>query len=107
MEGKGGGRESKTTSVPGESDLGAYPKQDTATSTAKLTDSYTSHRPPSEPLPAGQESTGKHLTTLETKWQDLIASTVQLEMAGRAAELEIQVLKVKEEALERDLEGRT
>jgi len=28
-------------------------------------------------------------------------------MAGRAAELEIQVLKVREERLEGDLEGRT
>jgi pre-mRNA-splicing factor SPF27 len=53
-----------------------------------------------------QESTGKHLSSLENRWQDLITGTIQLEMASRAMELEVEVLKGQEARLERDLEGR-
>lgn len=53
-----------------------------------------------------QESTGKHLSSLENRWQDLITATIQLEMASRAMELEVEVLKGKEARLEQELEGR-
>jgi hypothetical protein len=46
------------------------------------------------------------LTTLETRWQDLVQNTVQLEMANKAMELEVQVLRGKEERLEKEMQGR-
>lgn len=46
-----------------------------------------------------QEETGTHLTRLETKWQDLVGSTVQLELACTAMEGEVKGLRRKEEDL--------
>ncbi|WVF65647.1 hypothetical protein IAT40_000378 [Kwoniella sp. CBS 6097] len=56
-----------------------------------------------------QEDTGKHLGKLEGRWQDLIGSTVQLEMACTAMEGEVRGLRRKEEELKKevaDLEGQ-
>ncbi|KAI9636689.1 Pre-mRNA-splicing factor SPF27 [Dioszegia hungarica] len=46
-----------------------------------------------------QEDTGVHLGKLESRWQDLISSTVQLEMACRAMDGEVKGLRRKEEEL--------
>jgi len=43
-----------------------------------------------------QEETGTHLTKLETRWQDLVGSTVQLELACHAIEGEVKGLRRKE-----------
>lgn len=50
-----------------------------------------------------QEETGQHLTRLEGRWQDLIGSTVQLEMACMAMEGEVGGLRRKEEDLRREV----
>ena len=46
-----------------------------------------------------QEETGTHLTRLETRWQDLVGSTVQLELACHALEGEVKGLRRKEAEL--------
>ncbi|KAK1922489.1 Pre-mRNA-splicing factor SPF27 [Papiliotrema laurentii] len=46
-----------------------------------------------------QEETGAHLSRLETRWQDLVGSTVQLEMACGALEGEVKGLRRKETEL--------
>jgi pre-mRNA-splicing factor SPF27 len=46
-----------------------------------------------------QEDTGTHLTRLETRWQDLVGSTVQLELACHAMEGEVRGLRRKEAEL--------
>jgi pre-mRNA-splicing factor SPF27 len=56
-----------------------------------------------------QEDTGKHLTVLEGRWQDLVGGTVQLEMACKAMEGEVKGLRRQEEDLKQELdvlEGR-
>ncbi|WVQ81409.1 hypothetical protein IAT38_003533 [Cryptococcus sp. DSM 104549] len=50
-----------------------------------------------------QEETGQHLTRLEGKWQDLVGSTVQLEMACQAMEGEVADLERKEEELRKEV----
>ena len=47
-----------------------------------------------------QEETGTHLTKLETRWQDLVGSTVQLELACQAMEGEVKGLRRKKAALQ-------
>ena len=44
-------------------------------------------------------STGTHLTALESKWQTLVSSTIQLEMANVAMESEVAQLKSRRDAL--------
>lgn len=56
--------------------------------------------------PLQQEKTGAHLTTLESRWSDLVTSTVQLEMANKALEGEVRMLRRKEEGLRREMEER-
>ncbi|KAK8843373.1 hypothetical protein IAR55_007030 [Kwoniella newhampshirensis] len=51
-----------------------------------------------------QEETGQHLSKLESRWQDLIGSTVQLEMACKAMEGEVKGLRRKEEGLKKEVE---
>jgi pre-mRNA-splicing factor SPF27 len=46
-----------------------------------------------------QEDTGMHLNKLEGRWQDMVGSTVQLEMACRAMDGEVRGLRRKEEEL--------
>ncbi|WOO83504.1 Pre-mRNA-splicing factor SPF27 [Vanrija pseudolonga] len=46
-----------------------------------------------------QEDAGEHLGRLENRWQDLVGSTVQLEMACKAMEGEVRGLRRKEEEL--------
>lgn len=53
-----------------------------------------------------QEATGKHLQALETRWQDLVTGTVQLEMANVALQGEVDALAQKAEALEKELAER-
>lgn len=53
-----------------------------------------------------QEATGKHLQALETRWQDLVTGTVQLEMANVALQGEVDALAQRAEALEKELEER-
>jgi len=53
-----------------------------------------------------QEATGKHLQSLETRWQDLVTNTVQLEMANVALQGGVEALSRKAEALEKELEER-
>ncbi|KAJ9106396.1 hypothetical protein QFC21_001542 [Naganishia friedmannii] len=53
-----------------------------------------------------QEATGKHLHSLETRWQDLVTNTVQLEMANVALQGEVEALSRKAEAMEKELEER-
>jgi len=48
---------------------------------------------------AAQEAVGEHLGRLEGRWQDLVGSTVQLEMACVAMEGEVRALRRKEEEL--------
>ncbi len=50
-----------------------------------------------------QEDTGTHLTRLEARWQDLVGSTVQLEMACMAMEGEVAMLRMKKEGLESEV----
>lgn len=50
-----------------------------------------------------QEETGEHLTRLEKRWQELVAGTVQLEMACMAMEGEVQGLRRKEEGLKQEV----
>jgi len=50
-----------------------------------------------------QEDTGKHLSRLESRWQDLVGATVQLEMACRAMEGEVRGLRRKEEELRKEV----
>ncbi|WRT68971.1 uncharacterized protein IL334_005953 [Kwoniella shivajii] len=52
-----------------------------------------------------QEDTGKHLSKLESRWQDLIGSTVQLEMACKAMEGEVKPLRRKHESLKEEVES--
>lgn len=42
-----------------------------------------------------QEETGQHLSRLEGRWQDLVGSTVQLELACTAMEGEVKGLEAK------------
>lgn len=51
-----------------------------------------------------QEETGSHLSKLETRWQKLVGSTVQLEMACMAMEGEVRGLRRKEEELRAEVE---
>ena len=51
-----------------------------------------------------QEDTGAHLTRLEGRWQDLVGSTVQLEVACTAMEGEVRALRRKEEELKREVQ---
>ena len=51
-----------------------------------------------------QEDTGVHLSKLEARWQDLVGSTVQLEMACRAMDGEVKGLRRKEEILRKEVE---
>lgn len=44
------------------------------------------------------------MTRLEGRWQDLVGSTVQLEMACRAMEGEVRGLRVKEDSLRKEVE---
>jgi pre-mRNA-splicing factor SPF27 len=53
-----------------------------------------------------QEEKGRHLSALETRWQDLVTGTVQLELANVALQGEVEALARKAEALERELEER-
>jgi pre-mRNA-splicing factor SPF27 len=50
-----------------------------------------------------QEETGVHLSRLEGRWQDLVGATVQLEMACRAMEGEVQGLRTKEDRLRKEV----
>ena len=50
-----------------------------------------------------QEETGTHLTRLEGRWQDLVGSTVQLEMACMAMEGEVKGLRRKEAQLKQEV----
>jgi pre-mRNA-splicing factor SPF27 len=50
-----------------------------------------------------QEDTGKHLTRLEGRWQDLVGGSVQLEMAVKAMEGEMKGLRRKEEELKEEV----
>lgn len=50
-----------------------------------------------------QEDTGVHLTKLEGRWQDLVGSTVQLEMACRAMDGEVKGMRRKEEVLKKEV----
>lgn len=51
-----------------------------------------------------QEETGSHLSKLETRWQRLVGSTVQLEMACMAMEGEVRGLRRKEGELRAEVE---
>lgn len=53
-----------------------------------------------------QEEKGRHLAALETRWQDLVTGTVQLEMANVALQGEVDALARKAEALEKELNER-
>lgn len=53
-----------------------------------------------------QEEKGRHLAALETRWQDLVTGTVQLEMANVALQGEVDALERKAEALEKELNER-
>lgn len=46
-----------------------------------------------------QEDQGEHLTRLESRWMDLVRSTVQLEMASTAMEGEVLGLESREQEL--------
>lgn len=46
-----------------------------------------------------QEDAGEHLTRLEDRWQNLVSSTVQLEMACTAMGGEVRGLRRREEEL--------
>lgn len=50
-----------------------------------------------------QEDAGEHLGRLEGRWQDMISSTVQLEMACMAMEGEVAQLRRKEEQLKSEV----
>ena len=50
-----------------------------------------------------QEDTGQHLSRLEGRWQDLVGSTVQLEMACTAMEGEVRALRRKQEELGKEV----
>ncbi|WVR09127.1 hypothetical protein IAU60_006189 [Kwoniella sp. DSM 27419] len=50
-----------------------------------------------------QEETGQHLGKLEGRWQDLVGSTVQLEMACKAMEGEVRGLRRKEDQLREEV----
>ncbi|WVQ64021.1 uncharacterized protein L199_002180 [Kwoniella botswanensis] len=52
-----------------------------------------------------QEEKGGQLGKLESKWQDLISSNVQLEMACKALESEVRGLRSKQEGLEKEVES--
>ena len=55
-----------------------------------------------------QEDVGQHLTRLEGRWQELVGSTVQLEMACMAMQGEVEGLRGRKGVLEgevRALEG--
>ncbi|RSH95322.1 hypothetical protein EHS25_000409 [Saitozyma podzolica] len=51
-----------------------------------------------------QEEAGSHLSKLETRWQRLVGSTVQLEMACMAMEGEVRGLRNKEDELRAEVE---
>jgi pre-mRNA-splicing factor SPF27 len=51
-----------------------------------------------------QEETGAHLGKLEGRWQELVGSTVQLEMACTAMEGEVRGLRRIEEELRKDVQ---
>ncbi|ORX39059.1 Pre-mRNA-splicing factor SPF27 [Kockovaella imperatae] len=51
-----------------------------------------------------QEDTGTHLTRLEGRWQDLVGSTVQLEVACKAMEGQVKTLRRKEEDLKKEVQ---
>ncbi len=51
-----------------------------------------------------QEETGQHLTRLEGRWQDLVSSTVQLEMATKALEGTVANLRRKRDQLKEEVE---
>lgn len=53
-----------------------------------------------------QEDKGRHLAALETRWQDLVTGTVQLELANVALQGEVDALARKAEALEKELNER-
>ncbi|GHJ88209.1 hypothetical protein NliqN6_4611 [Naganishia liquefaciens] len=53
-----------------------------------------------------QEDKGKHLAALETRWQDLVTGTVQLELANVALQGEVDALERKAAALEKELNER-
>lgn len=46
-----------------------------------------------------QEDVGQHLTRLETRWQELVGSTVQLEMACVAMQGEVSGMRERREVL--------
>lgn len=50
-----------------------------------------------------QEEQGKHLTSLETRWQDLVGGTVQLEMGLKALEGEVRGLRRREVELKKEM----
>nr|ODN90651.1 pre-mRNA-splicing factor SPF27 [Cryptococcus depauperatus CBS 7841] len=50
-----------------------------------------------------QEDSGAHLVRLEGRWQDLVGSTVQLELACMAMEGEVMGLEEKEETLKKEV----
>ncbi|EJT52426.1 hypothetical protein A1Q1_04638 [Trichosporon asahii var. asahii CBS 2479] len=50
-----------------------------------------------------QEEAGEHLARLEGRWQDMVSSTVQLEMACMAMEGEVAQLRRKEEQLKSEV----
>ncbi|WWC73200.1 uncharacterized protein I206_107166 [Kwoniella pini CBS 10737] len=50
-----------------------------------------------------QEDKGKLLNKYENKWQDLISSNVQLEMACKAMNIEVESLKRREEILQKQV----
>ncbi|WWC64139.1 uncharacterized protein I303_106747 [Kwoniella dejecticola CBS 10117] len=52
-----------------------------------------------------QEDKGKILNILEGRWQDLISSNVQLEMACQAMGVEVESLRRNEEVLQKEVEG--
>lgn len=50
-----------------------------------------------------QEETGQHLSRLEGRWQDLVGSTVQLELACTAMEGEVKGLEAKKNILKDEI----
>jgi pre-mRNA-splicing factor SPF27 len=52
---------------------------------------------------AKQEETGQHLSRLESRWQDLVSSTVQLEMANTALEGMVANLRRKRDELKEEV----
>lgn len=76
---------------------GGSPRLLTAVSAIPPADAYATPRFPP------QESTGQHLASLESRWQDLVSSTVQLEMANTALEGMLGNLQRRRDAAEREL----